>query len=202
MEFDADPDEDTIEMVLTPAEVRLLTQAAEEQQRAACVAEETPRASTVDSSLPSMPTQTPSTDNSASLARGALAGIAGALVIVVAIASLSTARPTTGSKPSIPAQTSKANPAAAPAPGPAASPSPALAEAEPLRFKNPFDKTEVFEFPPGTTLEEARASVAGLLMQRAQGRHIRPGLQHFRVNGAPARRSAKQAVIAQAAKRG
>jgi len=37
-------------------------------------------------------------------------------------------------------------------------------------FKNPFDETEVFEFPPGTSYEEARAKVADLLMKRARER--------------------------------
>jgi len=37
-------------------------------------------------------------------------------------------------------------------------------------FKNPFDRTEVFEFPPGTTQAEARDAVAKALMERAQGR--------------------------------
>lgn len=43
----------------------------------------------------------------------------------------------------------------------------------PLRFKNPFDASEVFEFPPGTTADEARVAVAGLLAQRAQERLAR-----------------------------
>jgi hypothetical protein len=82
-------------------------------------------------------------------------------------------------------------------------PSPAvIAAAQPLRFTNPFDKSEVFEFPAGTTLEEARASVADLLRQRAHGRHIRPGLQHSRINGVATRRAAKQADVAQTSKRG
>jgi hypothetical protein len=202
--FDADPDEDTLEMVLTPADMHLLARAAEEQQRAATVADSTPQATTTDSTLPSMPSQTTRTHNSASLARGALAGVAAGLVIVVAIASLSTARLTTAPKSSPPPQAPKlvaaaAAPAAAPAtPEPS---QPAVAAAQPLRFKNPFDKSEVFEFPAGTTLEEARASVADVLRQRAQDRHIRPGLQH-RVNGTAARRSAKQADWAQATKRG
>jgi hypothetical protein len=200
--FDADPDEDTLEMVLTPADMHLLARAAEEQQRAATVADSTPQATTTDSTLPSMPSQTTRTHNSASLARGALAGVAAGLVIVVAIASLSTARLTTAPKSSPPPQTPKlvaAAPAAAPAtPEPS---QPAVAAAQPLRFKNPFDKSEVFEFPAGTTLEEARASVADVLRQRAQDRHIRPGLQH-RVNGTAARRSAKQADWAHATKRG
>lgn len=201
-DFDADPDEDTIEMVLTPADVHLLARAAEEQQRAANAADPTPQAPTTDSTPSSMPTQTTSTHSSASLARGALAGVAAGLVIVVAIASLSTARLATETKPGPPPQTRKlvaAAPAAVPAtPEPS---QPALAAAQPLRFRNPFDKSEVFEFPAGTTLEEARASVADVLRQRAHDRHIRPGLQH-RVNGAAARRSAKQADLPQTTKRG
>jgi len=42
--------------------------------------------------------------------------------------------------------------------------------AEPVLFKNPFDRAEVFEFPPGTTQDEARDAVAKLLFDRAQGR--------------------------------
>lgn len=41
---------------------------------------------------------------------------------------------------------------------------------EPVLYKNPFDRTEVFEFPAGTTQAEARDAVAKLLMERAQGR--------------------------------
>jgi len=204
--FDADWDEDTIEMLLTPADTSLLAQAAEEQQRAAGVAEPAPPAPTTDSILPSMPSQTTSTHNSVSLARGALAGVAGALIIVVAIASLSTARLTAEPKPSPPPATPRLVAAVTPAAAPATPPEPsqpAIAAAEPLRYKNPFDKSEIFEFPAGTTLEEARASVADLLRQRAQERHIRPGLQHSRTNGASTpRRSAKQAEIAQTSKGG
>ncbi len=43
-------------------------------------------------------------------------------------------------------------------------------ELPPVRFKNPFDKTEVFEFPAGTTRAEARDAVAEILRQRAQER--------------------------------
>lgn len=50
---------------------------------------------------------------------------------------------------------------------PPAAPTPA---AEPVLFKNPFDRTEVFEFPAGTTQAEAREAVARLLMDRAHGR--------------------------------
>ena len=47
---------------------------------------------------------------------------------------------------------------------------PALAEQPPVRFANPFDKSEVFEFPAGTTRTQARAVVADLLLQRAMER--------------------------------
>ncbi len=42
--------------------------------------------------------------------------------------------------------------------------------ARPVRFRNPFDKSEVFEFPAGTSRAEARAAVAKLLRQRARER--------------------------------
>jgi hypothetical protein len=47
------------------------------------------------------------------------------------------------------------------------------ATGEPVRFQNPFDPSEVFEFPPGTSLGEARNSVATLLLERAQERRAR-----------------------------
>jgi hypothetical protein len=39
-----------------------------------------------------------------------------------------------------------------------------------VRFVNPFDATEVFEFPPGTTEAAAHDAVASLLIKRAQER--------------------------------
>jgi hypothetical protein len=39
-----------------------------------------------------------------------------------------------------------------------------------VRFANPFDATEVFEFPAGTSKSAARAAVAKLLTARARGR--------------------------------
>jgi len=43
----------------------------------------------------------------------------------------------------------------------------------PLWFANPFDATEVFEFPPGTSREYAREAVAEILLNRARDRHAR-----------------------------
>jgi hypothetical protein len=40
----------------------------------------------------------------------------------------------------------------------------------PVRFKNPFDASEVFEFPAGTSWTEMRDAVAELLSQRARER--------------------------------
>jgi hypothetical protein len=40
----------------------------------------------------------------------------------------------------------------------------------PVRIRNPFDRTEVFEFPPGTSQDEARQAVADRLLDRARER--------------------------------
>ena len=49
-------------------------------------------------------------------------------------------------------------------------PTAASADSEAMRIKNPFDRTEAFEFPPGTSKAEAREAVARLLTERAQDR--------------------------------
>ncbi|MBX5463707.1 MAG: hypothetical protein IRZ28_21800 [Steroidobacteraceae bacterium] len=49
-----------------------------------------------------------------------------------------------------------------------AAPSPA--SDHPVTFVNPFDASEVFEFPPGTSEAEARDSVAEILLRRARDR--------------------------------
>jgi hypothetical protein len=41
---------------------------------------------------------------------------------------------------------------------------------EPLRVANPFDSTEVFEFPAGTSEAEAQEAVAAFLIERATRR--------------------------------
>jgi hypothetical protein len=43
---------------------------------------------------------------------------------------------------------------------------------EPLRVANPFDSTEVFEFPAGTSDADARDAVAGFLLERATRRGV------------------------------
>lgn len=74
-------------------------------------------------------------------------------------------RPTVARHPqaltSAPTSVPASPPALAPAPA-----SPATPDA-PVRFKNPFDASEVFEFPAGTSRAEMRDAVAELLSQRA-----------------------------------
>jgi hypothetical protein len=38
---------------------------------------------------------------------------------------------------------------------------------KPVRIRNAFDRNEVFEFPPGTSQQQARDAVAEILLQRA-----------------------------------
>jgi hypothetical protein len=47
---------------------------------------------------------------------------------------------------------------------------PAEPQGAPVRIKNAFDPTEVFEFPHGTTESEAREAVGELLLSRARDR--------------------------------
>jgi hypothetical protein len=45
--------------------------------------------------------------------------------------------------------------------------------AKPVRIVNPFDDSEVFEFPEGTSLADARAAMADALTERARERYAR-----------------------------
>lgn len=55
-------------------------------------------------------------------------------------------------------------------PGPPSQAQLSEVENSPTRFTNPFDASEVFEFPPGTPADEARESVAEVLLERARER--------------------------------
>jgi hypothetical protein len=66
-----------------------------------------------------------------------------------------------------PLTSTNAQPTSAP---PVMSAPPAIPDADddsPVRYKNPFDAAEVFEFPAGITAIQARDAVAELLLQRA-----------------------------------
>jgi len=47
---------------------------------------------------------------------------------------------------------------------------PNLPAAPPVKLVNPFDPSETFEFPPGTSDAEARETAAALLLERARQR--------------------------------
>ncbi|MBV9914613.1 MAG: hypothetical protein JOZ93_18695 [Sinobacteraceae bacterium] len=50
----------------------------------------------------------------------------------------------------------------------------------PVRYRNPFDRSEVFEFPAGTSVPDAQQAVADILLQRAQERRAARLLKHHR----------------------
>jgi hypothetical protein len=68
----------------------------------------------------------------------------------------------------------------------------------PVRFSNPFDASEVFEFPAGTSDEQARQSVAALLLARAREREVSDAVKGSRpLPGAAAHRT--RAIASQTA---
>jgi hypothetical protein len=77
-----------------------------------------------------------------------------------------------GATSGTPSDRSSRAPSGAPIPG-AARPSPRSTppEQSTVRFVNPFDRTEVFEFPAGTPWVEARDQVAQQLITRARERN-------------------------------
>jgi hypothetical protein len=48
------------------------------------------------------------------------------------------------------------------------------ASLKPVRIRNEFDRSEVFEFPAGTSRQEAQDQVAQILLQRARERLLQP----------------------------
>jgi hypothetical protein len=57
---------------------------------------------------------------------------------------------------------------------------PAVQDSKPVRVRNPFDKSEVFEFPSGTSEQEAHDAVADVLLQRAIERQAEYDARHGR----------------------
>ena len=116
----------------------------------------------------------------------ALAVAAPALALLAGVAYLA-AKPVYTAPPPVPVVT-QAEPVEEPAPPPEE-------PAELVRFKNPFDHREVFEFPAGTTRAEARDKVAQILLDRARERRTAMP-QHFRKN----RKAASGSLVAENAK--
>ena len=91
----------------------------------------------------------------------------------------------TAQAPPVAHPTSNTAPAGSTAAAPPIKPAPdngASAVGAPVRFRNPFDASETFEFPPGTSLQEARDRVAALLLERGRERHIRLRPERRRAN--------------------
>jgi hypothetical protein len=136
-------DEDTIEIELTAEEMRSLSRAANDAQP-------------------------PKTASPARIRRfrrwpGALA----IALIGVATAIILRPAPHRVAQRVAPLPAVKITPAASEPAVPAAPPTP---PAPPVRVRNPFDATEVFEFPAGTTKAEARQKISQVLLQRAVDR--------------------------------
>jgi len=117
----------------------------------------------------------------------ALSSVAAALVIIIVwLFSVDTsshvkAPAATPAAPIAPVEPVKAAPVAVSVPVPVRVPvsapaneprqqHPAAAPADTVKFSNPFDQREVFEFPAGTTRAEARDAVAEILIRRARDR--------------------------------
>lgn len=156
--FTDNPDRDTVEFEFRPE--RTLDPPTEHWRAQAADPLERKLVST--SHLPPPPRQTAHATNvRVSLSIAAVLGMAAAAVAVWPTEQRAqTARQAVA--PALPAQD-----------GAASSPTPtepAAAQNSPTRFINPFDASEAFEFPPGTTEDTARASVAEALLQRARER--------------------------------
>ena len=178
--------DDTIELVLTPEQLADLSQAAEEAQAEAPV----PAAAEVvvapaplpDAPLPvsavvSMVQDLPP-PRALHWHQTPLAKMAANTAAFVAFAwwSVSQLAGQPGAHPTAPVVAAAARPIALVT-------HPAVAtdvQKTAVEVVNPFDKTEVFEFPAGTSADEGREKVAQILMQRARERqnqweHLRAG---------------------------
>lgn len=180
-QFADDPDADTIELELTPEQVLALSHGAEATQ--AKIAPPVPASAPARPAAAAAKPRTQS--GGASRFRFWPLGLTAAVVGVSAMIAWwsATPRPVEPDPPVVVAATPDP-PAAAPAPPP-----PVPEQGPPVRVKNPFDSSEVFEFPAGTTKAEARDAVAELLMQRALERRTPPAVAkaggHRSTRGAP-----------------
>jgi hypothetical protein len=162
--------DDTIELQLTPEQFRVLSEAAEQAELL-----DSPRTSAGATAGRIFPPYSPQLlpGSSASRARrwhqAPILKTVGAIVVYAGLAWWGAAQ--LAAQPQVPATlagsaTAASRPAVGvPRPVPMAS-----APQAAVRVVNPFDATEVFEFPAGTTHAEGREKVAQILLQRAQER--------------------------------
>ena len=157
-----DGSEDTVDLELCPEQALVLARAAEEQQVVT---------SPVPSDRPALlPVLLPArgavrTPGAVRLSTVLVSFFAGVIVAAAVVAVWELTHRATALR--APAPTAVINGLVLTAPAPTAavdSPDP------PVRFTNPFDRSEVFEFPPGTSQAEARQAAAERLLQRARER--------------------------------
>lgn len=162
-----DVDKDTIELMLSPEQMHALSRTATADAAGPAVPGSPPHVS----ARPAISNKGSSPDLATQPRHwpaGGVAAIVGVTVVLGTLIALGVIAQRTSER--------KHLTAAAPAPAPVAAtpvaPQPPPPPGEPVRFKNPFDHSEVFEFPPGTSPADARQAVAELLMARARDRHV------------------------------
>jgi hypothetical protein len=156
-------DEDTLELELTPDQVHGLSRAAARGVQATARPVESTPAATPPPSVSSKPRL--HARDASGFRLWPLTVAAVVVVITATIAWWAAAQRPAEGNPSAPA-------VAKPAPAPVVPPPavPAETQGPPVQVRNPFDTSEVFEFPAATTKTQAREAVAELLLQRARDR--------------------------------
>lgn len=195
----------TVELYLSPEEVLTLAQAAEAATAKSPPITSTPVLST-EACERSASSRTPLRRNWWPLSRNTLfialamvlITLAGAVSHVAQVPVTRTVSPrapaATALVASIPgAEAAWATKNALDVPQNPAEPRSELILIEPVRFPNPFDASEIFELPPGTSDTEARRSIANLLLERAHDRLLSLERAH--------RAARRHAALAKLAKR-
>ena len=136
-------DDDTIELALTAEDVLALSRAAEEAYAEARQSKSTP--TTVDAFHPGQSARFGTWPVTLALS---VLGIVIAIALGLAADHVHTIRVVASAVETAPTESQES----------------------PVQFNNPFDASEVFEFPPGTSDDKARESVAALLLERARDR--------------------------------
>jgi hypothetical protein len=148
-------DMDTLELELTPEDMMALTRAAAPRQESA--------KSSIDPPARHSPIEPPAVRDLNRISVQIAVALLLAVVEAGGVWELSSVShgqaSTTAATAEVPVLASKPTPALPPAESP-----------QRVRFTNPFDAAEVFEFPPGTSDTEAHDAVADWLLQRASDR--------------------------------
>jgi hypothetical protein len=182
-----DVDEITIELMLSPEQMRELSHAAT-ADAAGPAAPASPQPASVRPTISNQGASANVATRPRPWPAGGIAAIVGVTVVLGTLVALGAIAQRSSERKHLAAPVSAPTPVAATSVAPQPPPPPG----EPVRFKNPFDHSEVFEFPPGTSPAEARQAVAELLMERARGRHVqsverpRDGVRRAGVRGGSA----------------